>query len=89
MRYVWLESSDACRQIDGSDSALYADVYASKKDVIRYWKGLGDIEFLTEKDYKVDKNTMAVVWHRVTGENMLRVARRHAVFTYEKEEKKK
>lgn len=89
MKYVWLESGDACRQIDEADSALCAGVYASKKDVIRWWKGLGDIEFLTDKDYKVDKNTMAIVWHRITGENMLRVARRHAVCTYEKKGKKK
>ena len=56
--------------------------------MIRYWKGLGDIEFLTDKDYRIDKNTMAIVWHKVTGENMLRVAKRHAVFTYEKGKKK-
>ena len=89
MKYVWLESGDACDQIDEAESCDYAEPFATKKDVIRYWKGLGDIEFLTEKDYKVDKNTMAIVWHKATGENMLRVAKRHVVFTYEKKGRKK
>lgn len=88
MKYVWLESGDAVHQIDEANSCVYAEPFATKKDVIRYWKGLGDIEFLTDKDYKVDKNTMAVVWHKSTGENMLRVARKRSVFTYGKGKKK-
>lgn len=74
MKYVWLESGDAVHQIDEADSARFAYVYATKKGVLRFWKGLGDIEFLTDRP-----GLMEIVWHKGNGENVLRVAHRRAV----------
>lgn len=85
MKYVWLESGDAVHQIDEADSAVCARVYDTKKAVLRFWKErLGDIEFLTNRP-----NRMAIVWHKYNGENVLHVAYKRAVFTYEKKGKKK
>lgn len=84
MKYVWLESGDAVHQIDEADSAVCARVFATKKGVLNFWKEmLGDIEFLTNRPHR-----MAIVWHKSNGENVLHVAYRRIVFTYEKGKKK-
>lgn len=69
MKYVWLESGDAVHQISEAESLDFTEVYATKKGVLKFWRGLGDIEFLTRQP-----NRMRIVWHRSDGENMLRIA---------------
>ena len=81
MKYVWLESSDAVHEICRAESCSCAGVFDTKKAVLRYWKDLGDVELLGEKDFPVDQNTIAAVWHRINGENVLMVAKRRAVNT--------
>lgn len=74
MKYVWLESGDAVHQINEVQSVDFAEVYATKKEVLKFWRCLGDIEFLTKQP-----NRMKIVWHKSNGENELRVACRHVV----------
>jgi len=74
MKYVWLESGDAVHQIDEAQSVDFVEVYATKKGVLKFWRELGDIEFLTKQP-----NRMKIVWHRSDGENELRVACRCTV----------
>ncbi len=74
MKYVWLESGDAVHQINEADSAVCARVYATRSGVLKFWKGLGDVEFLTKRP-----TLMQVVWHKSNGENVLRVAHRYVV----------
>ena len=74
MKYVWLESGDAVHQINEVQSIDFVEIYATKKGVLKFWRGLGDIEFLTKQP-----NRMKIVWHTSNGENMLRVACRCVV----------
>ena len=73
MKYVWLESGDAVHQINEVQSVDFVEVYATKKGVLKFWRGLGDIEFITKQP-----NRMKIVWHRSDGESMLRIACRCA-----------
>ena len=74
MKYVWLEAGDAVHQIGEAQSVDFVEVYATKKGVLKFWRELGDIEFLTKQP-----NRMKIVWHRSDGENELRVACRCVV----------